>query len=125
MRGPLFACALVFTAFCVARAADAPDYSNLADSARALDASTQSSLGISLRALSLLLKASRSGYMPVWSLQESGDLDVIGDLEAKGYVTVSRSSGLPDHTETGTEYLSYVATNKGKAVISAVMGSKR
>ena len=125
MSGRVLACVLLFTACCVARAADAPDYSNLAASARALDASAQSSLGISLRALSLLLKASRSGYMPVSSLQESGDLDVIGDLAAKGYVTISRSSGLPDHMQAGTEFLTYVATDKGKAVISAVMGSKR
>ncbi len=103
-------------------AADAFDYATLASSARTLDATSRESLGVSLRALCVLLKASERSFQPVWAPEKNDDLELIDELEAKDYAVVRRISGLPDGTDTGTVYVNYTATDKGRAVISAITG---
>jgi hypothetical protein len=119
MRGLLLASMVSLTLICDASAADAPDFANLEASARVLDMSAHERLGIGIRAVSLLIKASSTGYMPVWSLEKTGDLALIEDLAAKGYVTISRSTGFPDHSNEDAEFLRYVATAKGDVMIAA------
>jgi hypothetical protein len=104
-----------------ALAADVVDYGNLAASARSVDASSRQTLGIGIRALSLLLKASPRSFQPEWALKKNGDVELLDELDAKGYVVVTRTSGLPDGTDADVVYVNYVATEKGKAVVSAIM----
>lgn len=66
------------------------------DKINTLNEATVNSLGISLPALSYLMKASPSSYIPLWHLNESGDMDYIRELEKAGYVKVIISKGLPD-----------------------------
>lgn len=97
------------------------DYANLAASAGRLDATSRQTLGIGIRALSLLLKASSRSFEPEWALKRNGDLELIEELDAKGYVVVTRTSGLPDGTDADTAYVNYRATGKGSAVLTAIM----
>jgi hypothetical protein len=85
MRGWLLATMLSLTVICDASAADAPDFANLEANARAFDASAHERLGIGIRAVSLLIKASSTGYMPVWSLEKNGDLALIEDRLARSF----------------------------------------
>lgn len=104
-----------------ALATEAIDYANLAASAGKLDATSRQTLGIGIRAVSLLLKASSRSFEPEWALKRSGDLELIEELDAKGYVVVTRTSGLPDGTDPDTAYVNYRTTEKGNAVVSAIM----
>jgi hypothetical protein len=106
-----------------ARASDAPDYANLAAGAKALAARSHESLGIGIRALSLLLEADSRSFRPMKYLEKNGDLELIHELAAKGYVTVSTSPQLPDGTQSDQTFLNYVATEKGNAIISELRGS--
>lgn len=96
------------------------DYANLAASAGRLDATSRQTLGIGIRALSLLLKASPHSFEPEWALKRNGDLELIEELGAKGYVVVTRTSGLPDGTDADNTYVNYSATEKGSAVVLAI-----
>ena len=123
MNRALWLCVALALNATAARAADAPDYANLAASAKALDARSHESLGIGIRALSLLLEANSHSFRPMKYLEKNGDLELINELAAKGYVTVSTSPTLPDGTQSDQTFLNYVATEKGSAVISELRGS--
>ena len=113
-----------FAAFLfLAGAASAEDYSNLTASTRSVDATSRESLGINIRAISLLLQASPRAFVPIWALEKKGDLDVLKDLAAKGFVTLTQRRGLPDGSDSDTVYMNYIATEKGNAIVSAIMGS--
>ncbi|MHB8915496.1 MAG: hypothetical protein ACYC4K_06745, partial [Thiobacillus sp.] len=60
-------------------------------------------LGVSLNALRYLVGASSTDYLLLSSLEQSGDVRYIRELEAKGYVKVQTVRGLPDGTEKNTK----------------------
>lgn len=64
-----------------------------------INASSLAELGISLNALAYLMNASPHSFMPMWHLEENGDIEYIRELEKSGYVKVTILQGLPDGTE--------------------------
>jgi len=87
--------------------------------ARAVDQNARDTLGIGVRSLAMLLGASEYAFQPKWAVEKNGSWDRLQQLAAKGYITISSTKGLPDGSNADQEFISYVATEKGRAIIDA------
>ena len=67
----------------------------------------------------MLLSASPSSFQPKWVLERTGKWKLVLLLQEKGYITIKTSKGLPDGQEPDAEFVSYVATKEGQAIIDA------
>jgi hypothetical protein len=90
----------------------------LAESARTLDWRAQQSLGLSIQHLALLLQAGPGEFFRKNTLEQNGSWALIKQLETGGFVTVSESS-MPGGP-LGNSMVSYTATPKGQAIITAL-----
>jgi len=81
-------------------------------------------LGVSLNALRYLVGASSDSYLLFSSLEQSGDVRYIRELEAKGYVKVQTVQGLPDGSEKNTKYLRVIPIDDGKEMQRCVVALK-
>ncbi len=86
-----------------------------------LNNESNKTLGVSLLALAYLVKSSPYSYMPMWSLEESGDINTIRELEKAGLVKVTTSQGLPDGNEPNIEFLNVQAIHNGIEIKNCMM----
>jgi len=91
----------------------------LAESARALNWRAQQSLGLSIQGLALLLQAGPGEFFRKETLEKKGSWALIKQLEVGGFVIVSESSQ-PNGGLLGNSMVSYTATAKGQAIITAL-----
>lgn len=97
---------------------------SLEEKIRSLNEASIESVGISLNALSYLVSASADSYMPLWHLEQSGDIDYIKELERAGYVKVNIVEGLPDGQVRGEKQVNIVPLNSGREVQRCMMAFK-
>ncbi len=83
------------------------------DKINTLNEAIENSLGISLPALSYLMQASSNSYIPLWHLNESGNMDLVRELEEAGYVKVTIMKGLPDGQMGGEQHVNVAPLNSG------------
>jgi hypothetical protein len=91
----------------------------LAESARTLDWRAQQSLGLSIQHLALLLQAGPGEFFRKETLEQNGSWALIKQLETGGFITV-RQSSMPGGGPLGNSMVSYTATPKGQAIITAL-----
>lgn len=86
----------------------------LKDKIQKLNEATIKSIGVSLNALAYLIDASPYSYIPLWHLEESGDIEHIHELEKAGYVKVTIRKGLPDGQMPNEEQVNITPLVLGK-----------
>jgi len=93
----------------------------LGESARVLDWRAHQSLGIGIQHIALLLQAGPGEFFRKETLVQNGFWARLKELESKGFITVSESS-MPGGNPLGDSAVSFSATAKGQAIISALKG---
>ena len=78
-----------------------------------LNAQSFKLLGVSLNALRYLVSAEPDGYLLLWHLERTGEINYIRELEAKGYVRTQTVQGLPDGTERKEKFLRVIPMGAG------------
>lgn len=89
---------------------------DLENKINALNEASMNSIGISLNALAYLVKASPNNYMPLWHLEESGDIKHIKELEKAGYVDVKIINGLPNGQILDEKHVNVIPLHIGREV---------
>ena len=97
---------------------------SLEEKIQSLNEASIKSVGISLNALSYLVSASADSYMPLWHLEQSGDINYIKELEQAGYVKVNIVEGLPDGQMPGEKQINIVPLHTGREVQRCMMALK-
>jgi hypothetical protein len=87
----------------------------------ALNQQAMNSLGVSLNALRYLAGATPGTYMPLWYLEQSGDIEALQELEKVGYVKLTRHSGLPDGQQKGTTFVAVSLLGEGAEIQKALL----
>lgn len=90
----------------------------------ALNNSSISSLGISLKALTYLVSASGYSYIPLWHLEETGDINFVRELESAGYVQIIERQGLPDGTSSDEIFVNINPLKTGNEIKQCIQALK-
>jgi hypothetical protein len=90
-----------------------------------LNASSLTELGISLNALAYLMTASPNSFMPMWHLEESGEIEYIRELEKAGYVKVNIFHGLPDGTQKDEKQVNILPLKTGIEVQNCLLALRK
>jgi hypothetical protein len=93
---------------------------DLANRAATLDAQSRSALGVGILALSLLDNTGPNLHFPKEMLSQIGTWSRYQELERAGYVTLTESTGLPDGSAPGTQFVAIVLTAKGQQLRDAL-----
>lgn len=102
-----------------ALAAEADANARLAESAKTLEWRAHQTLGIGIQHLALLLQAGPGEFFRKETLEQNGSWALIKELEARGFITIKESS-VPGGSLLGNSMVSYTATPKGQAIITAL-----
>lgn len=78
-----------------------------------LNAQSIKLLGVSLNAVRYLVGASSDSYLLLSYLEDSGEINYIRELEAKGYVKTQVIQGLPDGTQKNVKHLRVIPIGDG------------
>lgn len=97
---------------------------SLFSSARQIDKNAKKAIGIEIREISLLLQQSSTSYQSKKDMDDSGDFAHLVELQKFGYIIVNVSKGLPDGSHPSEQFVRYVATDKGRILISAFTNDK-
>lgn len=87
----------------------------------ALNHQAMNNLGVSLNALRYLAGAKPGTYIPLWYLEQSGDIEALQELEKAGYAKVTRHSGLPDGQQKGTTFVAVSLIGEGAEIQKALL----
>ncbi|MCW9058474.1 MAG: hypothetical protein OQL11_06360 [Gammaproteobacteria bacterium] len=98
--------------------------SSLEEKIQSLNDASIKSVGISLNALAYLVSASPNSYMPLWHLEQSGEIAYIKELEKAGYVKVNITEGLPDGQMRGEKQVNIVPLHSGLEVQRCMLALK-
>lgn len=96
----------------------------LEDKINALNEASLESVGISLNALAYLVNASPDTYMPLWHLEQTGDIEYLKELERAGYVEVNIMGGLPDGQMRGERQVNVVPLHWGREIQRCMLALK-
>jgi hypothetical protein len=97
---------------------------DLALKAAAINSESVRSLNISLSALAYLVHNSAGSYVPIWHLEDTGQINEVYELESAGYVKVYKSLGLPDGTENTVPFISIRPTEAGSQLRKHILEAK-
>ena len=78
-------------------------------------------LGVSLNALRYLVEASSTNYLLLSHLEQTGDINLLRELEQKGYVKVQITQGLPDGTSKSDRFARVIPLGDGLALQKCVV----
>ena len=78
-----------------------------------LNAQSIKLLGVSLNAVRYLVGASSDSYLLLSYLEDSGEINFIRELEAKGYVKTQVIQGLPDGSQRNVKHLRVIPVGDG------------
>lgn len=78
-----------------------------------LNAQSIKLLGVSLNAVRYLVGASSDSYLLLSYLEDSGEINFIRELEAKGYVKTQVIQGLPDGSQRNVKHLRVIPIGDG------------
>lgn len=87
-----------------------------------LNAQSIKLLGVSLSAVRYLVSASSDSYLLLSYLEDSGEINYIRELEAKGYVKTQIIQGLPDGTQKTVKHLRIIPIGDGIELQRCVEG---
>jgi hypothetical protein len=78
-----------------------------------LNAQSVKLLGVSLNARRYLVSAEPNSYLLLWHLEQTGEINYIRELEAKGYVKTQTVQALPDGTQRNEKFLRVIPVGAG------------
>ena len=81
-------------------------------------------LGVSLNAVRYLVGASPDSYLLLSSLERSGEIAYIRELEVKGYVKLQVVQGLPDAMQRNEKFLRVIPIGEGEELQRCVVALK-
>lgn len=70
-------------------------------------------LGVSLNAVRYLVGADANSYLHLGHLEQSGEINFVRELEAKGYVKTQSVQALPDGTQKTERFLRVIPVGDG------------
>ena len=100
------------------------DDRNIEESIKRLDDLSQSELGLSLHAVSYLITLDPYSFIPKNYLEESGEMEVIRELEESGYAVIREITGLPDASAQDEVFINVVTSYHGKELLRCIQDMK-
>ena len=101
--------------------ANAAEQADLKSKVAQLNQQTIKLLGVSLNALRYLIDASSSSYLLLSHLEQNGDIDLLRELEKKGYVRLQITQGLPDGTSKSDKFARIIPSSEGLVLQECVI----
>ncbi len=94
---------------------------SLSDEVFLLSDISKERIGVSLAALTVLSYWAPGTFQPLDYLQRSGRIELMEELERKGFAVIHESDGLPDGTQKGTRQIRLEPTKSGLEVVAAFL----
>lgn len=98
---------------CASSTAVAADAKEIERKVAQLNSQSVKLLGVSLNALRYLVGADPNSYLHLGHLENSGDINFVRELQAKGYVRTQTVQALPDGTQKTETFLRVIPVGDG------------